>query len=600
MTGGGDSLEHFKNRLPLADIVGRYVKLTRRGREYQGLCPFHQEKSPSFNVVEEKGFYHCFGCGAHGDAISFITAVEGLSFPDALQRLSDITGIEAPTRSPKRPRVDPGLVDANAAACRYFQEQLQTGAASSVRQYLNQRGLKAGAISGFQLGFAGRDRHGLKNWLAERGINEGLAIDAGLLVKPDDGGSSFDRFRERLMIPIEDHRGRIVGFGGRALAEQKAKYLNSPETPIFHKGELLYNLKRASVTARQKRQLLVVEGYMDVIALDEGGLPEAVAPLGTAVTEAQLQLIWRICDSPVVCLDGDRAGRAAALRLARRALSVMQSGQSLDYAILPQGEDPDSLIRGRGVEAMQGLIRTAMPLSRLIWSEELNQAPSSTPEELAGLRKRLFGYVDVTADHGLKQALRDQFLALLDARRPVRSFSKRGKAPTSMSGRRATAWEGSGPSQLGASLQSLETNRDCRLLGYFLRDAELLPLHDESLAAISFDDLATEAARQEILAWYAAASHLDAGQLQHHLTRHGHGRVVTLALGVVPAVAEGEVVGADREVERLFEALRIGAARRQGGDELAGEIERRSTDEFDASRRALDQLVNFRGGDDTD
>ena len=602
MAGASDSLEHFKNRLPLADIIGRYVKLTRHGREYQGLCPFHQEKTPSFSVAAEKGFYHCFGCGAHGDAISFISNIEGLSFPDALQRLADITGIEAPARRAEPDKVSPGLLDANAAACRFFQEQLSEASGAAARRYVNGRGLENSSVETFQLGYAPLGRDSLKRWLAARGIPEASAIEAGLLIKPDDGSPAYDRFRDRLMIAIEDHRGRVVGFGGRALGDQKAKYLNSPETPVFHKGQLLYNLKRASVPARQKDRLIVVEGYMDVIALAEGGFPEAVAPLGTAVTEEQLQLLWRVCDKPTICLDGDRAGQAAALKVARRALGVMKSGNSLNFVLLPQGEDPDSLIRSQGANTLNGLLRTALPLSRLVWTQELNSGPANTPEELAALRHRLFDYVNATADHALKQALKDQFFALLNARRPQNAAIYRRNGPARKGGpskggpSNAGLWEGTG--RLGASLQMLEARGEYRLLGYFLADSTLLHAFEETLAHITFTDSGAEKTRQEILNWYAGVTDLDDASLQHHLSAHGCEKVVALAHSAVPSSGETSAGERNTEITHLFETLRISAATQQGRDELAEGIKSVEASYYDSSRRALDHLVNPKDGDD--
>lgn len=588
MTGRNDgTLESFKRSLPLADIVGRYVKLTRRGREHQGLCPFHQEKTPSFSVVEEKGFYHCFGCGAHGNAIDFIMAVEGLPFADALKRVSDLAGIEPPRlQSTQTPKIDPGLVDANAAAARYFVEMLHSSAGNNARGYLSERGLSRDAIAQFGLGFAPSGRGELGQWLDERGIGEAIAVESGLLIRPDDGRGCYSRFRDRLMIPIEDQRGRIVGFGGRALAGQQAKYLNSPETPLFHKGSLLYNLKNASVSARRNDRLIVVEGYMDVIALAEAGFTEAVAPLGTAVTEDQLQLMWRGCPTPVVCLDGDRAGQAAALRMARRALPVMQSGQSLNFVLLPEGEDPDSLVRSRGAQALEGLMRTALPLSRLVWQHELSASPAETPEQLAALRKRLFEHVDSAGDPNLRSALRDQFIALLDARRPRNPRFQQRLSPRDKRDR--GRWEVS--ARLGAVTQTSESMRDIRLIAWMLLDPELLERHDERLAEIELSDAAAETARQEALSWYAGTVALDGHDLRNHLTSHGCEKVVVSADRVLRDLKDTEF---DRtEMDRAVIALCDRAAQARGRDELAVGVSTGDPERFDAMRRAFDDLLN--------
>jgi len=588
MAGRADvTLEDFKRSLPLADIVGRYVKLVRRGREHQGLCPFHQEKTPSFSVVDDKGFYHCFGCGAHGNAIDFVMAIEGLGFTDALQRVGDLAGIEPPQlRQAQAPRIDPSLAEANAAAARFFAEMLQAPAGSDARAYLDQRGLRRDTIRQFGLGFAPPGGQDLGRWLAERGIAEGIAVESGLLVRPDDGRACYSRFRDRLMIPIEDQRGRIVGFGGRALAGQQAKYLNSPETPLFHKGSLLYNLKGASVSARRNNRLIVVEGYMDVIALSEAGYPESVAPLGTAVTEEQLRLMWRVCPTPLVCLDGDRAGQAAALRMARRALPVMQSGQSLDFVLLPEGEDPDSLVRSRGNAVFDGLLRTARPLSRLLWQHELSAAPAETPEQLAALRQRLLEHVGHAGDPNLRNALRDQFIALLEARRPHNPrFHRRADRRDQ---RDRGRWEVS--ANLGAVTQTSEALRDVRLIAWMLLDPDLLNRHDERLAEIELSDAAAEKARQEALAWYAGAAALDGQGLRNHLTSHGCEKVVVLADRVLRALNEPEL---DRtEMDRAVIALCERAAQARGRDELAVGVGTGNLEQFDAMRRAFDDLLN--------
>ena len=336
------SLEEFKARLPLAEIVGRHVKLTRRGREHVGLCPFHQEKTPSFNVVEDKGFYHCFGCGAHGTAIDFVMEVEGLDFGQALDRLAELTGLQPPQRTAGAP-AESGqrLHAANAAAAVWFQAQLRGNAGREALAYLERRGVDRATASTFEIGYAPNDGQSLRQALRSQGFADAELIAAGLIKEGEDR-EPYAHFRNRLMFPIADERARLVGFGGRALGEARAKYLNTPETEIFHKGELLYNLPRAKASARERRELVLAEGYMDVIALAQAGIPQAVAPLGTAVTERQLASLWRLAEAPIVRHDGDAAGLAAAMRAAERALPVMRGGQTLRFVVLPDGDDPDS------------------------------------------------------------------------------------------------------------------------------------------------------------------------------------------------------------------------------------------------------------------
>ncbi|MFP4271261.1 MAG: DNA primase, partial [Alphaproteobacteria bacterium] len=333
-------LADFKARLRVVDIVQRYVRLTRHGPLHKGLCPFHREKTPSFTVTASRGTYHCFGCGAHGNALDFLMAIEGLSFAEAVRRAADLTGLEPPVSEAHRPETDRkrALSELLEAAARRFRARLDAADGSPVRAYLARRGLSPATIARFELGYAGGGRAALTEALTATGVAVGDLVDAGLSIVPEDGGAPYDRFRERLMFPIRDGRGRLVGFGGRALADgAKAKYLNSPEGPLFQKRELLYGAPGLDRRVGRGR-VHVVEGYMDVIALAQHGVA-AVAPLGTAMTEAQLERLWRLDDAPLVCLDGDAAGLAAAGRLAERALAVLQPGRSLAFALLPAGED---------------------------------------------------------------------------------------------------------------------------------------------------------------------------------------------------------------------------------------------------------------------
>jgi len=539
MATGDASLEAFKARLPLVDIVARHVRLTRRGREHLGLCPFHNEKTPSFSVVEEKGFYHCFGCGAHGNAIDFIMAIENLEFADALERLSDLTGIPAPKREAQAPRPDPGLAEANAAAAAWFSERLKAAEGAEARAYLERRGVPPALVDRFRLGYAPPGRGGLMAALEASGFKPERLVEAGLLAQSEADGERFDRFRHRLMFPIEDQRGRICGFGGRALGEARAKYLNTPETPLFHKGHLLYGLPQAARAAREDGRIVLVEGYMDVIALAEHGFKASVAPLGTAITEDQLKLLWRQADEPVVCLDGDRAGHAAALRLARRALPVMRAGQSLRFVLLPEGDDPDSFVRARGAEAMARLLESALPLSRMVWQAEWSARPVETPEQLAGLRRRLGEYARLAGDNDLREGLKDRFDALVDE---MRQRQRRTMAPSRGDGRGGGLAAPGAPRRQGHGFEVTGELRAAdtafaearRLLRPVLLDPSLLEAGEEDLAAIEFAAPSLERLRQEIVAWYAAAARLDASTLHDHLSRYGFARLVDQLLNIGP------------------------------------------------------------------
>ncbi|HLJ63670.1 MAG TPA: DNA primase, partial [Stellaceae bacterium] len=337
-------LDELRRRLSLAERVGRRVKLIRRGREFIGLCPFHNEKTPSFSVVEEKEFYHCFGCGAHGDIISFCMQTESLSFPEAVETLARQAGLDLPKPDPEaRARFEArvSLQQAIEAACVFFEERLASAQGAPARAYLERRGLDPATITRFRLGYAPEGRQALKRALGEK-FPDSMLIEAGLIRKGEDG-ASFDYFHHRVMFPISDRRGEIIAFGARTLGDGQPKYLNSPETPLFQKGQVLYGLATARAAAARQPQAIVTEGYLDVIALQRAGFTTAVAPLGTALGEAQLAELWRMAPEPVLCFDGDAAGERAAARALERALPLLKPGFSLRFASLPAGEDPDTL-----------------------------------------------------------------------------------------------------------------------------------------------------------------------------------------------------------------------------------------------------------------
>ncbi len=613
---GDGALDDFKARLPLVDIVARHVRLIRRGNRHQGLCPFHQEKSPSFFVFEDQGNYHCFGCGAHGTAIDFIMQIEGLDFGEALRRLADLTGIPAPLRDPvaagaKREQTDP-LFAANAAAALWFRERLGAAHGREARDYLTKRGVPAALQERFGLGYAPDDRHAMVAALAAEGIAIDAQVAAGLAIRPEDGGRAFARFRHRLMFPISDATGRLVGFGGRALGAAKAKYLNTPETPLFKKGSLLYGLDLASQPARARQEIFIVEGYLDVIAMHEAGFANTTAPLGTAIGEAQLALLWRHSDEPYVCLDGDAAGLAAALRTIRRALPVIKGGQTLRFVVLPAGEDPDSLLRSRGRAALEDLVKSAVPLSMMIWQAEHQAAPVETPEQIAGLRRRLFDYVRLAGDPGLRDGLKARFDDLLYAlRRGINRGRRAFAEPPGRFGRGSgggrggvaaggTAWEGAGRAELKASMQKAEQQPFLILLGAFLQWPALLERYADDLDGLSLDG-PSAAARREVLNWLAAADHLDAASLDNHLQRYGFAGTVRRAREAVGGIAR-EAEQADGSLEAELDAM-LALRRRK----LAEDIEREASAAFvstgDIDLRAwqrLDRLLNGQPEDDRD
>ena len=315
MTFPPQFLDEIRTRVPLEGVIGKRVRLTRRGRELLGLCPFHKEKTPSFTVNEDKGFFHCFGCGEHGDVIGFVMRDEGLSFPEAVERLAGDAGLALPARDPRaeaREKQRLSLFEVVEAAAKWFEAELAGPRGAQARRYLEGRGVDEATRATFRLGYAPDSRTALRTRLEKDGVTQAMLLEAGLIIAPDDGRAPYDRFRGRLIFPIWDRRGRVVAFGGRALGDGQPKYLNSPETPLFAKGSLLYGQHLAAPAARKAGQVIAVEGYMDAIALHQAGIAQAVAPLGTALTEQQLEGLWRLADDPVLCFDGDEAGKRAA------------------------------------------------------------------------------------------------------------------------------------------------------------------------------------------------------------------------------------------------------------------------------------------------
>ncbi len=386
-------LDELRARTSLSALIGRSIKVTKTGREYKACCPFHNEKTPSFTINDEKGFYHCFGCSAHGDAIRWMTDQRGLSFMDAVKELADNAGMEVPAPDPRAAKVAEeraGLHDVMAAAQDYFVKAYKGIEGAGASAYLKKRGLRDDIIEQFGFGFAPDSRTALRNALKQFG--DPMLIEAGMLIKVDDK-EPYDRFRGRLMIPIRDARGRVIAFGGRILGDGEPKYLNSPDTPLFDKGRTLYNLNICSPASRNTGRVIVVEGYMDVIALAQAGYPDVVAPLGTALTEQQIQMLWRMAEKPIICFDGDKAGQKAAIRAAMRALPDLVAGSSLKFAKLPPGQDPDDVLKTNGsigTRVLNGFLDSAESLSDFLWrNENAKVTNSSDPDDRAALLKRL-------------------------------------------------------------------------------------------------------------------------------------------------------------------------------------------------------------------
>src|SRR5215218_4740299 len=386
-------LDDLRARLPVSEVVGRRVKLKRAGREWKGLSPFQQEKSPSFTVNDQKGFYHDFSSGKHGDIISFLMETEGVGFTEAVERLAAMAGVPLPAATPDAARHEQRrktLYDVMELTAKFFADTLASRNGAKARGYLGDRAISPAVQLQFRIGYAPPERFALKEHLGSHGIPTPDMIEAGLLVAGDDIPVPYDRFRDRVMFPITDLRGRVIAFGGRALEkDSQAKYLNSPETPLFHKGGTLYNIAAARAAAHKGAPVIAVEGYVDVIAMVTAGFDATVAPLGTALTADQLVLLWKMADEPTLCFDGDDAGRRAAYRAVDLALPLIAPGKSLRFASLPDGHDPDDLVRAGGREAVAEVLGGARPLADVLWQRETEAGGFDTPERRAALEARI-------------------------------------------------------------------------------------------------------------------------------------------------------------------------------------------------------------------
>lgn len=572
-------LDELRSRLSVSDVVGRRVRLIKKGREFSGLCPFHNEKTPSFTVNDDKAFYHCFGCGAHGDVIKFVQETEGLSFPEAVEKLAREAGLEVPQASPEaaaRAKRAQSLQDVTEAACAYFEAQLRRPQGRNAAAYLDRRGVADDWRDRFRLGFAPDSRDGLKSHLMGEGVTEAQMIEAGLLIKPDSNGpndpgrASYDRFRGRLMFPITDRRGRVVAFGGRILGDGQPKYLNSPETPLFHKGEMLYGLAQARQGVRDGQTLIVTEGYMDVIALHQAGFSGAVAPLGTALTESQIAALWRLAAEPVLCFDGDNAGQRAAARAAERALPHLQPGRSLLFSVLPQGEDPDTLVRGQGRTAMEQVITAAVPLVDWLWQAERRGHRLDTPERQAAFRKALRDIAARIEEKTVQNAYATAF-----DRRYRALFRDQGAAAWQ---RRRDGWSKDRPLDRDTGLRSdgnvdiLFVRQVQALLAVLLNQPSLREMFAETLGQMDFathrlDDLE----RLRVALVDHLSEGLDSEALKAHLTEQGHKTALAGVLSV-PVYEFAPLSRPDAAVEQAADYWRAGAAIVQQRGMMAQEL----------------------------
>lgn len=548
-------LEEIRARLSVSSVVGRKVALKRAGREYKGLSPFKMEKSPSFTVNDQKGFYHCFASGEHGDIFTFLMKTEGLSFPEAVERLASEAGVPMPkmtakdeAREDERERLY-RIVEISAA---FFENALKGGSGADARRYLEKRGLKRETIASFRLGYAPNDKSALRNHLAAAGFKVEEMIASGMLIGGDDIPVAYDRFRHRVMFPIADLRGRIIAFGGRALdPNAPAKYLNSPETPLFHKGFNLYNAHRARGPAHDKGRVVAVEGYMDVIALSEAGFGETVAPLGTALTEEQVKLLWRMAEEPILCFDGDSAGRKAAFRAVETVLPMLTPGHSLRFAFLPGGLDPDDLVRQQGPEAFAGELAKTRALFDVLWERESQEQDFSIPEQRAAFESRLKTIVAKIGDAGVRNQYERELRETLWAvnRTVVREIARgqgprRGSQGAARRNNVTPDWRVRERARLGptgqphasranaspelAARAELAPPREALIMKTLLNHPWLIEEHAEDVAAITFASAPMAKLRDAILAFQAVENELDTAALRYQLSVAGLDRVVNL------------------------------------------------------------------------
>jgi DNA primase len=551
-------LDEIRARVPVSQVVSRRVPLKRAGREYKGLSPFKTEKTPSFTVNDRKGFYHCFASGEHGDIFTFLMKTEGLAFPEAVERLAQEAGVPMPKIGPRDAEVEDQrgrLYELLAASAAFFEKQLGGPQGSEARRYLTKRGLQAEGIAQFRLGYAPGSKSALKEHLALAGFTAAEMAASGMLIAGDDIPVSRDRFRHRIMFPIADMKGRVIAFGGRALdPEAPAKYLNSPETPLFHKGAVLFNAHNARVPAHDKGQVLVVEGYMDAIALSLAGFPQTVAPLGTALSEDQIKLLWRMAPEPTLCFDGDAAGRKAAFRAVETVLPHLKPGYSLQFAFLPNGLDPDDLVRQHGAGAMANILetRTRALFDVLIEREEQQGPPAVTPEQAAALEARLKRLVETIVDTDVKarysQELRQTLWAksrkLAKALAPAQgrrqpAFASKRRDNTQVDWRvRERANErarlGGVPRAVAAQIQSAAARsnelseqtaslppREVLLVAALVNHPWLLESHCEEVAGLTLTSQPLQRLKEALLALLADGAPLDHATVRSHLTATG-------------------------------------------------------------------------------
>ena len=546
-------LEEIRARVPLSDVIGKRMKLTRAGREYKGCCPFHNEKTPSFTVNDQKGFYHCFGCGAHGDVVGFLMSHDNMAFMDAVEQLAGLAGMQVPkptVEEQKKFQRQMSLYDLMEHAAKWYAAQLHAMENKKILEYLVVRGLSLETIKAFNLGFAPQDDKGLQQSLKKAGYTVEAMKEAGLFRDSQrQKGEVYPFFRGRVMFPVLDFQGRCVAFGGRVLPESHGgppdksapKYINSPETEIYHKGRMLYGLSRARKAIGDGETVVVVEGYMDVIALWQAGFKGAVAPLGTALTESQIEEIWKTMPedarTPVLCFDGDNAGQRAAGRSLERILPILKPDYSVKFAFLPEQHDPDSLIKDEGVGAMNKVIDNAIGIFDMMWAEESKGRNFSQPEAKAGFRtaleKRAKQIANMTVQeffvYEINQRINDLFLS----KGSGKSAPRYQGAGRPFMGKKPVPTKDSPYRPLNMSAKPIRTSRLLRekvLMAVMINYPALFEEFGEQLGMISIPNAEYDTVRQSLIRFLTEAEeqeiYLDDQAVKQHLIESGHGKIL--------------------------------------------------------------------------
>ena len=578
-------LEQLRERVSLVDVVSHHVKLQRRGREYVGLSPFKQERTPSFTVVPDKGFFHCFSSGEHGDVIGFLMRMEGLSFPEAVEKLAQAAGLEAPRESPEaaaQARRRRGLLDAVEAAAAFYERQLRLPAGRRAMDYLRGRGLDDDTIGRFRLGYAPGDSAALIQALKRGGFEAGTLLEAGLLRLPDGAETPVASLRNRVVFPITDRRGRPIAFGGRAMGDAQPKYLNTPETPVFRKGEVLYGLAQARDAAWRAKEAIVVEGYMDAIALSQAGFAHTVASLGTAFGENQLRALWRLVDEPVLCFDGDEAGQRAARRAAERALPLLAPGKSLRFARLPDERDPDDLVRQDGAAALRAVVERAETPVDLLWSSETEAVRPDSPDRRARFSHNLLALVSGIRDETVRRyydaEIRSRFREQFGVNLQLQPGRLRPRPPAA----------GGGRERGEARIAGLHERQAKGVLAAAINHPELATEFGQEIADLdctgSLDTL-----QHEILRLATEEVGIDAGGWRTHLENSADlsdtvrgvlcEEVYMLTPFARPATPYAEV---RQGIERMFAERRLKAAKRELKAEAATADSRESLERITA------------------